>query len=134
MDVIGLDNREYKMKLTDKQPFKNETRPRSKGHKLCRNLLKEIYGMTVVLEEVTLPGTNGLKADFFLPQKRLIIEVCGQQHYKFIPYFHGNKDGFIRAKQNDQNKLDWAEINNFRVIELPDNLSVEEWKEIIECV
>ncbi len=131
MKVIGLDGREYKLDLKCKQVLNNETRPRSNGHKACRQLLKEIYPVSPILEEVKLPGTNNLRADFFLPQQMLIIEVCGVQHYKFVQHFHGNRQGFLAAKKRDRLKNDWCELNNIKLINLPDTDSIDEWKETI---
>lgn len=132
MKVIGLDGKERTLELAGKKPFSNDTRPRSSGHKICRELLKELYPVALILEEVTLAGTDSLKADFLIPFHRIIIEVCGRQHYEYIDWFHKDRRGWVRAQTNDRNKKTWAEINNFRLIELPDTQSIEKWKEIIQ--
>jgi hypothetical protein len=131
MKVIGLDGREYKMNLSGKQILLNETRPRSEGHLRCRKLLKELYPVSPILEEVKLEGTNSLRVDFFLPQQMLACELNGVQHYKFVAHFHGNKQGFLKAKKNDKDKKEWMLLNNIRLVELADTDDEECWRGII---
>lgn len=132
MQIVGLDGRQYSLKLSGKRPYNDEVRPRSAGHLLLRKLLKEFWPSSPILEEVSLPGTGGLTADFFLPNERIIFECHGIQHYKFVAHFHGTKAGFLKARKNDERKKEWAEKNDIRLIELPDTQTPEEWKIAIE--
>ena len=131
MIVIGLDGKEYKWNPKSK-PKANA----SKLHILARNLLKEIFPFSNVYEEVELSGTRitkNLVADFYLPTQQLIIEVQGQQHYKY-GFFHGTKIEFFRAKQRDLNKKLWCEINKIGFVELPYSETIDEWRKRIKGI
>lgn len=128
MKVRGLDGREYNIRLDGKKVYENSTRKRSSGHLAARALFKELYGTTPVLEEVVLPGSGNLSADFFLPREKKIIEIHGVQHYRYCPFFHGTVAGFMKAKANDRKKKEWCELNDIQYIELPDTESEEEWR------
>jgi hypothetical protein len=133
MKAVGLDGREYTFTPANNQSNVSDTN-RSKLHKKAFKLAQEFYPHVEILEEVSLPGSrvNGgsvLQADIFLPIQKIIIEVHGEQHYNYIPFFHKNKRDFFRAKARDVNKRRWAEINGFIFIELPYNETEDEWKE-----
>lgn len=119
MKVVGFNGKEHVWKLSGYVPLKGNEVSRSSFHLEARLLLTKLYSMDRILEEVPLPGSNGLTADFFIPSRRLMIETHGQQHYEFVPFFHHNLMGFINSKKNDQNKRDWCEINDIILVELP---------------
>ena len=60
------------------------------------------------------------------------IEVHGQQHYKYTPYFHKSKAGFAMAKKRDLDKKDWCRVNLIELVELKWDDSPEYWREKIE--
>jgi hypothetical protein len=91
-----------------------------------------MYPMDRILEEAVLPGTGGLTADFWLPLRKTIVEVHGEQHYKFIPFFHNTMLNFYHSKKNDKNKIEWCEKNNIYLIELPFNESEQQWRKRVE--
>lgn len=131
MKVVDLNGREHGWNLNGLRPKNNDIRPRSQHHLRARNLLKSLFPTDQILEEVPLPGTR-LRADFYLPMRKLAIEVHGEQHYKFIQYFHGSKKGFLRAKKNDQDKILWFQNNNIQVVELPYTETDNEWRRRIQ--
>lgn len=57
---------------------------------------------------------NKLPFDFYLPQKNILIEFDGLQHFK--PEF-GIKS-FIKVKRNDKIKNEFAKLNNIELIRL----------------
>ena len=125
MKIQGLDGKIYSLNLI----HANTKRQCSSYHEIARNLLKTIFPSDKIWEEVSLPGTHPtLFADFFLPLRKLIIEVHGAQHYEWIPHFHPTKRDFMKAKQLDTNKSNWSQLNNFTLIELPYTESIDEWK------
>jgi hypothetical protein len=132
MKVRGFDGREYPWPPKGCLVNFDDRRRRSEPHLKCRGLLIEMYPFDRFLEEVPLPGSSKLTADFYLPWRNIVIEVHGEQHYKFIPFFHGNKMKFLEAKQNDFKKIDWCNNNNIGVVELPFNEALEQWRERIE--
>jgi hypothetical protein len=131
---MGLDGKEHSW-----IPSNNivDTDKRSGLHNKARLLLKEKYPNDRILEELILPGTktenrkSTLKADFFIPVRSLIIEVHGEQHTKFNNFFFKNKIEFYKAQARDRDKKSWCELNDFRLIELFHNESIEDWREKI---
>lgn len=128
MKVIGLDNCEYNLKL-DKRANDREC---SSYHVAARKLLKEMFLFDQIREEVFLPGCKGsLYLDFFLPLRKLAVEVQGEQHYRFIPHFHGQQieRGFVAGQKRDRDKREFCEINSIILVEFPYTESVNEWRE-----
>ena len=131
MKIIGLDQQEYSW-----IPSNNivDTEKRSGLHNKAKELLKERYPNDRILEELVLPGTktatrkSTLKADFFIPVRKLIIEVHGEQHTEFNNFFFKSKMDFYKAQARDRDKKQWCEINNFELIELFHNESIEGWR------
>lgn len=132
MRVRGFDGREYPWPPLGHHVYPNDRRSRSEPHLKCRTLLTQMYPMDRFLEELPLPGSNKLSADFYLPWRNIVIEVHGEQHYKFIPFFHGNKMKFLESRQRDLKKIDWCNMNNIGVIELPHFETLEIWRDKIE--
>ena len=133
MKVKGLDNREHKFSLTS-TPRLNA----SLLHIRARELLRNLFPYDILNEEVFLPGTKtahnkGLYADFYIHSQRLMIEVNGQQHFDYNPYFYDNKLEFAQSKQRDLKKREWCELNGIDLVELPYNESDNEWRKHISC-
>ncbi len=122
MKVTGLDGKIYTWKLERKDAKSNE----SKFHTLAREVLTQLYTLDTIFEEIELPGSKGLIVDFFLPLRKLAVEVNGQQHYEFNQFFHGTIQNFWKSKERDRNKRDWCELNEIQLIEL-DYRKTEEW-------
>lgn len=131
MKVKGLDGKEYKLSLMGYRVKNDEDRPRSQYHKRARLLLKQIFGLDPILEEVHLPGSYGLYADFYLPRRDMIVEVHGEQHYSFSKQFHKDPAGFRESKKRDQNKIAWCELNGLHYVELPYSEDNHEWNQRI---
>jgi hypothetical protein len=54
---------------------------------------------------------QSLYFDFYIPALNVVIECQGEQHYKYVPHFHGTKEEFRLSKQRDGCKRDWAKLN-----------------------
>ncbi len=138
MKVTGINGREYVWNLNGYSVAANDKRKRSKYHLRARNLLKEMYHSYRILEEVKLPGSTEshrkgvLFLDFFVPQIKLAIEVHGQQHYEYTPFFHKNKADFAIAKAKDEDKITWCELNKIDIIVLKYSDTDEQWRDQIE--
>jgi hypothetical protein len=127
MKVKGLNGRTYPWKLHGHIPLLDDERQRSGLHKQVRQLLKEVFPLDPIYEEVYLPGSDGLSADFVIPTRDMIVEAHGEQHYKFVSYFYKTIYDFVEAKKRDAQKVEWAELNKLKLIALPYNESVEQW-------
>lgn len=105
---------------------------KSSLHILARKLVHEIYPTLQVLEEVSirLRKSQTLYLDFYLPLIKKCIEVHGEQHYKFVPFYHQNVLGFAQHKKRDIEKKEWCQANDIQYIELPYN-DTDSWKDRI---
>lgn len=127
MKVKDFKGKEYNWKLTGYLPHADDDRPRSEGHLKCRQLLKTMFPTLLILEEVAIPGLS-LFFDFYIPQKKLAIEVHGEQHFKYSQHFHGSQSNFRRAKANDRSKIEWCDLNHIDIVILSHKESIDEWR------
>jgi len=122
MKLKGLNNREYNINLSKYIVRKNDTRKKSKYHLAARELLENKFKGYTLLEELKLPGTvnpskkSALFLDFFIPNLLLGIEVHGQQHYEYCPFFHKSRGGYILSQQRDVTKSKWCELNEIDLV------------------
>lgn len=74
------------------------------------NVLKELFPLNVIKKEHYVRfKCHRLFFDFFIMDLRILIEVQGQQHSKFIKHFHVDKHGFAAQKKRDNLKIEYAE-------------------------
>lgn len=124
MKFNGLDGKIYSAHLI------SQKRDDCSGlHFRGRQLLKVLFPLDEILEEVVLPGSKGLIADFVIPFRRIIVECQGEQHSEYNRHFHKNIFGFGRQLQRDGNKLYWCELNNFKLVYFNYNESNKEWSD-----
>ena len=134
MKILGIDNKIYSWNFTKSTAQSTNA---SKLHLRARAILDKMFPFDIVYEEVTLPGirstinTRPLYADFYIHSPRIMIEVQGEQHYKFVPFFHTNRTEYFRAKKLDALKQEWCAINEICLVPLPYNESDEQWEERI---
>lgn len=133
MKVKDLDFNEYNINLNGYIVKAQEYRPRSQYHINARELLKDIFPTVHILEEVPVRLRTNSNAfiDFFVNQFKIVVEVHGQQHYKFNAMFHNSLQDFIKQKKRDSDLIEWCAINNLTYIELKYDESIEEWKKKI---
>ena len=67
-------------------------------------------------QEYRLP--NNQRFDFFIENLNLAIEYNGQQHYKAIDFFGGEKT-FKRRQELDEQKRQYCKNNSIKLIEIP---------------
>lgn len=75
----------------------------------------------VTLEEEYRAG-NGMRYDFCFPYLRelVAIEADGIQHTKYIPFFHGDEQGFENSKSRDFHKNVNTLMKNGHIIRVLD--------------
>jgi len=135
MKVKGLNGREYTLDL---KKYSKQRAKCSFYHKIARGLLSEMFSGYSVYEEVKLPGSvkpskkSVLYLDFYIPNAIMAVEVHGQQHFKYVPYFHKSKAGFAMAKKRDLDKKEWCRVNGIDLVELRWDDSIEYWRDKIE--
>lgn len=110
---------------------------KSSLHTTTREILKINYPTLQILEEVPIPLRKGetLYLDFYLPLKKVCVEVHGEQHYKFVSFYHSNQLNFLKSQKRDREKQEWCAINNIKYIVLPYYEDVGMWTERLknEC-
>ena len=107
---------------------------RGRGCAVCNNSIGELfiknwldnhnifYEAQKKFENLTLKYK--LSYDFYIPEKRLLIEFNGEQHYRLVPRFH-KKGVYDLRKQflRDMLKKNYAAENNYKLISI-------EWNEL----
>lgn len=128
MLVKDLDGNTYNWLLTGNMA-KGKITNKSSYHLRARALIAEAYPTLQILEEVPiqLRKNETLYLDFYLPLKKICIEVHGEQHYKFIPFYHQNILNFLKAQKRDREKQEWCENNGIKYIALSYNKE-DEWR------
>lgn len=102
-------------------------------HLRARQLINNEFPTLQILEEVSIPLRKGvtLYMDFYLPLKKICVEVHGEQHYKFVPFYHANMVSFVKAKKRDLEKKEWCEQNGIRHVVFPFDGTDDDWREIL---
>ena len=135
MQIHGLDGKEYSWNPAVAQA---QSTQRSSLHIKAKELLDNIFPHDTILEEVSLAGSKTqirrttLRADFFIPNRNIIIEVHGEQHYQFNTFFFKNKLSFYKAKMRDVEKKEWCELNQITLIEFNYNEDLDDWRRKIK--
>jgi hypothetical protein len=130
MLIKDLDGNNHNWLLTGNMA-KGNTANKSSLHLEARKLLTENFPTLQILEEVPIPLRKGdtLFLDFYLPLKKICVEVHGEQHYKFIPFYHSTLFNFIKAQKRDKEKQEWCENNNIKFIALSFDEDYNQWNE-----
>lgn len=109
----------------------------SKGEAECRRVLHKIFRKPFTSERPDFlrnPVTGGsfnLELDCFNKELRLAVEYNGIQHYKYVPYFHRNKDHFMTQKYRDDMKRRICKEHNINLIEVPYTIKIEQIQNFI---
>lgn len=117
MDVKDLDGNTSKWKLIGYA--NNRTKKNKSGlHLRARQLLRNKYPYTRILEEipVKVKKRKKLYLDFYIPLYKLCIEVQGQQHFKFVSFYHNSVLDFIEQKKRDKQKEEWCKLNSIQIV------------------
>jgi len=98
---------------------------RSKFQTKIKSFLKDYWFHDIVFEEFRLVGSR-LSLDFYNANKKIAIEVQGDQHTKYVKHFHKNKLKYLDQLKRDQTKLDFCEINGIKLVEIYSNDNIDE--------
>lgn len=91
----------------------------SHGEKLIANILRKqqiAYKVEHTFDDLCYK--NKLRFDFYLPNKNVLIEYDGEQHYKPVKHFNGNK-GYNITKKRDALKNRYAKQKGIQLIRIP---------------
>lgn len=110
----------------------------SKGEKECRSVLQSIFKRNFnkarpdFLKNPVTGGNFNLEIDCFDPYLKIGVEYNGIQHYKFVPYFHKNKEAFLNQKYRDDMKRRICHQHGILLIEVPYTVKIEDIRGYIE--
>ena len=128
----GSYSRTYFYDGAKKKPEWNagSDRPKeSKGEAECRRVLQKMFGKPFISVRPDflrnpVTGNHNLEIDCFNSELKLGVEYNGIQHYKFVPYFHKNKEAFRNQQYRDLIKNDMCRKNGIRLIEVPHTVKI----------
>ena len=102
--------------------LRRSTKSLSKPEKLILSILKKEN--IKAIPEVYFPWCREgifrprLPFDIYLPDKNLIIEYDGKQHFQFVKFFHKTKRGYLKYIYRDKLKELLALKHNLQVVRL----------------
>ncbi len=128
MQVVDLDGNSANWHITGH--ISRGSVNKSSFHIKAKKLISEIFPTLQILEEVAVPirKSETLYLDFYLPLKRTCYEVHGEQHYKFVQFYHQNMFNFLMSQKRDREKKEWCELNDIAYVELPYSETDDEWR------
>lgn len=128
MNVVDLNGNNVQWNLTG-YISKGKLNNKSSYHLNARELIGQSFPTFQILEEVSIPlrRNETLYLDFYLPLIKLAVEVHGQQHYEFVPFYHPNRISFFKAQKRDLEKKDWCIINDIKYVEFPYSENINQW-------
>jgi hypothetical protein len=132
MLIKDLDGNSHNWLLTGNMA-KGRVSNRSSLHLAARSIITQNYPTLQILEEVPIPLKKGetLYLDFYLPLKKVCVEVHGEQHYKFVPFYHTTVLNFLKSQKRDRDKEEWCQLNNIKHIVLRYDENEQTWLERI---
>jgi len=125
MIFLTTTGREQKLKNSSRYLIDWDKKCRSKIQKNVKDLLHRHWIADIVFEELPVLGTR-MTLDFYNANKKLAIEVDGNQHYKYNKFFHSNsRQNFLSQLQRDEKKEYFCEINQIKLVRIleRDNLN-----------
>ena len=102
----------------------------SRGEAECRRVLQKYLQKPFpncrpdFLRNPVTGGNYNLELDCYNQNLRLAVEYNGAQHYKYIPYFHKNKEAFLNQKYRDELKRHLCKENKITLIEVPNTIPI----------
>ena len=124
-------------KPQQQSPYHRPPPKESKGELECRRVLQEIFkkpfykSRPSFLNNPVTGGNFNLELDCYEPTLNIALEYNGIQHYKYIPYFHRNKEAFLNQKYRDDMKRRICKENGVLLIEVPYSVKIEDIKSYI---
>lgn len=83
----------------------------------------------ILPENLLITCKDSIIVDYYIPNKNMIIEYNGQQHYKYIQFFHrGGYQAFVNQVNRDNVLREFCEANDIKLLQIPyvDNSRLEE--------
>lgn len=117
MTFIDLKGRKKSVKTPNKYLIDWDGKSLSKFQKAAKDFLRPYWRGMYVFEEFPLVGTRQ-HFDIFNATQRIILELDGEQHRKFVPHFHGTRLKFTEQIKRDLMKEEFCERNNIDLVRI----------------
>lgn len=121
-----------------KNTKKHRSSPKtSRGEAECRRVLQKYFKKPFnncrpdFLRNPVTGGKFNLELDCYDNSLKLAVEYNGAQHYKYIPYFHKNKEAFLNQKYRDELKNHLCIQNNVKLINVPYTVPIKNIEEFL---
>jgi hypothetical protein len=132
VNFISKSGKTIKLKNAHKYLIKWNGKCRSKVQERVKQLVYPFWFADVVLEEMPVIGTR-LTLDFYNANRRIAIEVDGNQHYQYNKFFHnGSRQKFLDQLHRDEAKEKFCAVNDILLVRIleTDTLSKELLKDL----
>ncbi len=118
MIFLTTTGREQKLKNSSRYLIDWDKKCRSKIQKKVKDLLSPHWIADIVFEEMPVLGTR-MTLDFYNANRKMAVEVDGNQHYQYNKFFHSNsRQNFLAQLQRDEKKEYFCEINQIRLVRI----------------
>lgn len=117
MKFVDTRGREHFIDLRPSK-WKVKEEGRGKYQSEVGEIVKALFPNELLLEEFPCLG-EGLFLDFFMPKKKIAVEVQGQQHSSYNAFFHKDKSDFILQQRRDVLKQRWCDANKIKLVHIP---------------
>ena len=126
MIFLSTSGKSVKLKNSTRYLKKWNSTCKSKIQKRVKDLLKKYWIADIVFEEMPVISTR-LTIDFYNANKKIAIEVDGNQHYKFNKFFHSNsRQNFLAQLQRDEKKELFCDVNNIKLVRILESDKLDE--------
>jgi len=104
----------------------------SKGERECRRVLEELFKKPFpksrpnFLNNPVTGGKYNLELDCVNHELKIACEYNGAQHYKYIPYFHKNKEQFQTQQYRDDMKRRICKEEGYTLVEVPYTVKLQD--------
>lgn len=115
MEFLSLNHKKRRCRNARSYLIDWEKKSRSKFQFTVKAFLKQFWAHDIVFEEFPIVGTR-LTLDFYNANKKVAIEVQGQQHTKYVEFFHQTRMNFLHQLKRDQNKERFCELNEINLV------------------
>jgi|TARA_R100001460_G_scaffold286_6_gene1386 hypothetical protein len=117
MKFIDVYGRERNLKNAKKYLINWEKPSRSKFQTRVKSFLQPFWIHDIVFEEFRVVGSR-LTLDFYNANKKIAVEVQGEQHTRYVKFFHKNRFKYCDQLKRDEDKLLFCKSNNIKLAEI----------------
>lgn len=120
MELLTTYGKKKRYKNLRKYLVNWDASSRSKFQATVKKFIKKYWDQDVVFEEFPLVGSR-LSLDFYNANKKIAIEVQGQQHVKYVEFFHGNRFNYLEQLKRDEKKETFCSLNKIKLVTIYQN-------------